>query len=144
MKQYLKGLQHLRNSAISFRSSTSATIHVEYHLTLEHFLGKCLKGLCHEMNDFLKVLKISVADPGCLSQIPDLDFYPSRIPDPRSRIPDPKPATKERGEKKMYCHTFLCSHNFHKIENYFIFGILKKIFGQFSKNYRTFYPNICH
>jgi hypothetical protein len=35
----------------------------------------------------------SVADPGCLSRIPDPDFYPSRIP-------DPKTATKERGEKK--------------------------------------------
>jgi hypothetical protein len=41
-----------------------------------------------------------VADPGCLSRIPDPDFYPSRIPDPGSRIPDPKTATKERGEKK--------------------------------------------
>jgi hypothetical protein len=36
--------------------------------------------------------KSSVADPGCLSRIPDPDFYPSRIP-------DPKTATKERGEK---------------------------------------------
>ncbi len=45
----------------------------------------------------------SVADPGCLSRIPDPDFYPSRIriPDPGSRIPDPKTATKERGEKKL-------------------------------------------
>jgi hypothetical protein len=33
----------------------------------------------------------SVADPGCLSRIPDPDFYPSRIP-------DPKTATKEMGE----------------------------------------------
>ncbi len=32
--------------------------------------------------------------------IPDPDFYPSRIPDLGSRIPDPKTATKERGEKK--------------------------------------------
>jgi hypothetical protein len=36
----------------------------------------------------------SVADPGYLSRIPDPDFYPSRIRDPRSgknlfRIPDP-------------------------------------------------------
>ncbi len=31
----------------------------------------------------------SVADPGCLSRIPDPDFNPSRIPDPGSRIPDP-------------------------------------------------------
>jgi hypothetical protein len=36
----------------------------------------------------------SVADPGCLSRIPDPDFYPSRIP-------DPKTATKERGGKKF-------------------------------------------
>jgi hypothetical protein len=38
--------------------------------------------------------KISVADPGCLSRIPDPDFYPSRIP-------DPKTGTKEKGEKKL-------------------------------------------
>jgi hypothetical protein len=25
--------------------------------------------------------KTTVADPGCLSRIPDPDFYPSRIPD---------------------------------------------------------------
>jgi hypothetical protein len=54
----------------------------------------------------------SVADPGCLSRILDpdfysmsfdnikilnsivvVDFYPYRIPDPGSRIPDPKTAT---------------------------------------------------
>ncbi len=29
----------------------------------------------------------SVADPGCLSRIPDPGFFPSRIPDPGSRIP---------------------------------------------------------
>jgi hypothetical protein len=39
-------------------------------------------------------LENSVADPGCLSRIPDPDFYPSRIP-------DPKTATKERGEKNL-------------------------------------------
>ncbi len=27
----------------------------------------------------------SVADPGCLSRIPDPDFFPSRIPDPGSQ-----------------------------------------------------------
>jgi hypothetical protein len=46
-------------------------------------------------------LEGSVADPGCLSRIPDPDFYPSRIQDPGSRIPDPKTAKKERGEKKI-------------------------------------------
>ncbi len=42
--------------------------------------------------------------------IPDPDFYPSRIPDLGS-----KNSNKDRGEKK-----------FHKIENYFIFEMLKK------------------
>jgi hypothetical protein len=37
----------------------------------------------------------SVADPGCLSRI--LIFT-----HPGSRIPDPKTATKERGEKKCF------------------------------------------
>jgi hypothetical protein len=47
------------------------------------------------------ILLSSVADPGCLSRIPDPDFtHPgSQVPDPGSRIPDPKTATKERGEK---------------------------------------------
>jgi hypothetical protein len=63
-------------------------------------------------------LLISVAGPGCLSRIPDPDFYPSRIP-------DPKTATKERGEK-INCLTFVCCHKFPKIENYLIFEMLKK------------------
>jgi hypothetical protein len=45
----------------------------------------------------------SVADPGCLSRNPDPDFYPSQIPDPRTRISDPgsKNSNKKRGEKKF-------------------------------------------
>jgi hypothetical protein len=39
------------------------------------------------------LVRSSVADPGCLSRIPDPDFYPSRIP-------DPKTATKEKEVKK--------------------------------------------
>jgi len=63
-----------------------------------------------------------------------LDVYPGSwiliffflpIPDPGSRIPDPKTVTKERGEKN-FCQTFFCSHKFHKIVNYFIFEMLKK------------------
>jgi hypothetical protein len=40
----------------------------------------------------------SVADPECLSWIPDPDFLP---------IPDPKTATKERGEKEFVVIFFL-------------------------------------
>jgi hypothetical protein len=57
--------------------------------------------------------------------IPDSDFYPSRIPDPGSRIPDPKTATKESCEKKLVVIPFW-SQKFHKIKNYFIFERLKK------------------
>jgi hypothetical protein len=71
-----------------------------------------------------------VADPGCLSRIPDPDFYPSRIPDLGSRIsdpgsripdlgsriPDPKTATKERGEKKLVVITFYVATNFTKLQ----------------------------
>jgi hypothetical protein len=46
---------------------------------------------------------ISVADPGCLSRIPDPDFYPFRIPvsDLGSRILDPKIAMKDIGKKNF-------------------------------------------
>ncbi len=53
--------------------------------------------------------------------IPDSDFYPSRIP-------DPKTAAKKRGEKKIV-DNFFCSYKFHIIEHYFIFKMLKKKFG---------------
>jgi hypothetical protein len=49
----------------------------------------------------------SVADRGCLSRI--LIFT-----HPGSRIPDPKTATKERGEKKIVVITFFVATNFAK------------------------------
>jgi hypothetical protein len=63
-----------------------------------------------------KTLNSSVADPGSLSRIPDPDFHPSRI----------QKQHQKKGVKKNCCHTFYCSHKFHKIENYFIFEMLKK------------------
>jgi hypothetical protein len=41
--------------------------------------------------------------------IPDPEFYPSRIP-------DPKTATKERGEKKFVVIPFYIATNFTKLE----------------------------
>jgi hypothetical protein len=46
--------------------------------------------------------------------IPDSDFYPSRIP-------DPKTVTKKRGEQKLDVKPL-----FNKIVNYFSFEVLKK------------------
>jgi hypothetical protein len=54
-------------------------------------------------------LKCSVADPGCLSRI--LIFT-----HPGSRIPDPKTATKERGEKKFLVIPFYVATNFTKLK----------------------------
>jgi hypothetical protein len=74
--------------------------------------------------------------------IPDPDFYPSRIPDPGSRIPDPKTATKERGEKKFVVITFYVATNFTKLQIILVcFEVLKKkIWANFQ---RTFYPKNC-
>jgi hypothetical protein len=78
------------------------------------------------------ILPGSVADPGCLSRIQDTDYYPSRIPDLGFRI---QKQEQKRGVKKNYCHTFFCSHKFHKIVNYLFLKLLKKKnLGQFSKN----------
>jgi len=60
--------------------------------------------------------------------IPDPGSWCLPIPDPGSRIPDPgsKNINKRERWKKISCHTFLCSHKFHKIVNYFSFEVLKK------------------
>jgi hypothetical protein len=58
----------------------------------------------------------SVADRECLSRIPDLDFYPSRIPDLGSRI---QKQQKEREEKKFVVigtGTFFVATNFTKFK----------------------------
>jgi hypothetical protein len=79
----------------------------------------------------------NVADPGCLSRIPDPDYT-----HPGSRI---QKQQQKRGVKKNCCHTgtFLCSHRFHKIENYFRFEMLKKkIWVNFQRIVELFTPKI--
>jgi hypothetical protein len=68
----------------------------------------------------------SVADPGCLSRIPDPDFYPSRIP-------DPKTATKERGEKKIDVIPFYVATNFTKLYIILVLKCRRKKFGPIFK-----------
>ncbi len=74
----------------------------------------------------------SVADPGCLSRIPDPDFYPSRIP-------NPKTATKERGEKNCY-HTFFVVTNFTKLNLILFLKCRRKKFGTIFKELSKFLP----
>jgi hypothetical protein len=47
---------------------------------------------------------------------PDPDFYPSRVPDLGSRIPDQKTAIKERREKKLVVIPFFVAINFPKLK----------------------------
>ena len=58
------------------------------------------------------------------------DVYPgSRIlifTHPGSRIPDPKTATKERGEKKLVVKSFYVATKFNKIVKYFSVKVIKK------------------
>ncbi len=84
------------------------------------------------------VLRIRDVYPG--SRILIFTHPGSRIPDLRSRISDPgsKNSNKREGWKKICCHTFFCSHKFHKIENYLIFEMLKKEFGPFFKEFYNF------
>jgi hypothetical protein len=57
-----------------------------------------------------------VADPGCLS-----------------RIPDPKTATKERGEKKFDVITFYVATNFTKLQIILVLKRGRKKFGPIFK-----------
>ncbi len=62
-----------------------------------------------------------VADPGCLSRIPELG----------SRI---QKQEQKRGVNKILSLYLFCGHKFHKIVNYFIFEMLeKKIWANFQR-----------
>jgi hypothetical protein len=78
----------------------------------------------------------SVADPGCLSRIPDPDFCPSRIP-------DPKTTTKERVKKNLLSYNF-CSHKYHKIKNYLYFELVKKKICANLQRMIELSPQNCH
>jgi hypothetical protein len=67
--------------------------------------GRSMAGFSSTSQPPVPQVSTSVAGSGCLSRIPDPDFYPSRIP-------DSKTAAKERGEKKICCHTFSVATNF--------------------------------
>jgi hypothetical protein len=72
--------------------------------------------------------------------IPDPEFYPSRIPDPGSRT---QKHQEKRGVKKNLLSYLFCSHKFHKIENYFIFEMLKKNFLAGFQDFLEFVTQKC-
>jgi hypothetical protein len=67
------------------------------------------------------------------------DVYPGswllHIPYPGS-----KNSNKREGWKKISCHTFFVDINFTKWKLFYFWNAEEKNLGQFSKNYRTFYP----
>ncbi len=71
-------------------------------------------------------LDCSVADPGCLSRI--LIFT-----HPGSRIPDPKTATKERGEKNLLSYIFLYPQISQNVKLFYFWTAEKKILGKFQR-----------
>ncbi len=76
--------------------------------------------------------------------IPDPGSWFLPIPDPGSRIPDPKTATKMRGGNRFVVKPFFVAKNFTKLKLFYFLNAEEKNLGWFSKNYRTFYPKICH
>jgi hypothetical protein len=58
--------------------------------------------------------------------IPDPDFY-------RSRIPDPKTATKERDENNLLLYLFLEATNFTKLKIFYFWIAEEKKFGSIVK-----------
>jgi hypothetical protein len=76
-------------------------------------------------------MKTSVANPGCLSRIPDPDSN-----HPGSRI---QKQQQKRGVKKNLLSYLFLSHKFHNIVNYFIFEMLKKkISANFQRTIELF------
>ena len=80
--------------------------------------------------DMDPVLRIRDVYPG--SRILIFTHPGSRIPDLGSRIPDPKPATKERGEKKVFVKHFFVATNFKKCKS-ILFYFKKKIWAKFQR-----------
>ncbi len=85
-------------------------------------------------------ISTSVADPGCLSRIPDPGSWFLPIPDPGSRIPDPKTATKDRCEKKNFVKPYFVATNFTTLNIILFFICWRKKFGPIFQELLKFLP----
>jgi hypothetical protein len=94
------------------------------------------------MANYCRAVTKSPRGTGMFIPDPDPDFYPSRIPDLGSRIPDPKTAMKDIGKKNLLSYLFFGVINFTKL-NYFIFKMLKKkIWANFQRIIELFTQKI--
>jgi hypothetical protein len=64
----------------------------------------------------------------------------SRIPDLGSQIPDPKTATKDRGEKIFFVKPYFVATNFTKLNNILFFICWRKKFGPIFQELLKFLP----
>ncbi len=100
-----------------------------------------LKGLGHEIElNYLKKSIVLVLNNQCCGSgifIPDPGSCFLPILDPGS-----KNSNKREGWKQICCHTFICIHKFHIIENYFIEILKKKIWANFQRNKKLFTQKI--
>ncbi len=80
----------------------------------------------------------SVADPGCLSRIPDPDFYPSRISDPGSRIQ--KQQQKTGVKIFIFFKPFFVATNFTKLNIILFLICWRKKFGPIFQELLKFLP----
>ncbi len=76
-------------------------LHVALPAPIQHvaFTNKTLNRVSYRKTSVPVMLRSSVADPGCLSRIPDPDFYPFPIPDLGSRISDPGSKNSNKRER---------------------------------------------
>ncbi len=131
-------------------------VHLQVHRLLRHWVHH--GALCQVRETTSPLLPISIVFlPGghkkmssilqCCGSgmfIPDPGSWFLPIPDPGSWISDTgsKNRNKREGRKKI-CYTFLCSHKFYKIENYFSFEMLKKkIWANFHRIIELFTQTI--
>jgi hypothetical protein len=72
--------------------------------------------------------------------IPDPGSWFLPIPDPGSRIPDPKTVTKDRGEKFFFVQPFFVATNFTKLNIIFFLICWRKKFGPVFQELLKFLP----
>ncbi len=91
--------------------------------------------ICPCGQDSQAIPEISVSDPGCLSRIPDPDFYPSWIPDLES-----KNSNKREEWKKFVVILFFVAINFTKLCIILFLKWWRKKFGPIFKELKNFLP----
>jgi hypothetical protein len=94
-----QNIHDVRNSVNQAEFRTPCNLYIKIYLGPKNIL-KSFRCLVQYLS---RIAVSSVADPGCLSRIPDPGFFPFRIPDLGSRIPDPK----KHGEVKKFFY-FIC------------------------------------